>query len=484
MKISLKIRFTIGISTILIIMGIVLNLLVVQVFRANLENYIENSMKDIMKNSREYINYKLIFKNLPFNEQGLSIETGDLSDYIMSSYNAKSYAFDMKGNRIDSSEGRLENIQVDKTKKAALDGKAIVSIQYVKNDVDAILSFPLCYNKEYIGIITINKSYADLYNYNNKTISLITIVEVAVFIIIFIISFILISYTIKPIKSLTNGLKSVGAGDYEINLCIRNKDEIGELTKEFMDMKLKIKTQIDIINSEKEKVLKLESTRNEFFNNVTHELKTPLTAISGYAQMLLDENIEDIEFKNRAMQRIYLESERMHKLVLDLIEVSRGAVFIEEPKLHIDMGKLINEICDDMEIKAGKYSLSLNRNINSGTILGENNKIRQLIINVLDNAIKYSFKNEKIFIKAFYEGKFYVIEVTNKGERIKEEVYKNIFEPFVKGARLVEQSSSGLGLYICNEIVKEHKGQIYIINGDVIKVIVKIPRCGNNLETT
>lgn len=484
MKISLKIKFTIGLSFILIIMGLILNLLIVQIFKANLENSIKNSMKDIMKNSREYINYKLTIKNLPFNEQGLSIEAGEIADYFMSTYNAKSYVSDMKGNRIENGEELHQNVQVDKAKKAALEGKAVVSIKYTKNDADSIFTFPLCYNDEYIGLITINKSYSDLYNYNNRTINIITIIEVLIFLLIFILSFIFMSYTIKPLKNLTNGLKSVGDGDYEINLGIRSKDEIGELAKEFMDMKLKIKTQIDVINHEKEKVLKLESSRNDFFNNVTHELKTPLTAISGYAQMLSDKDMEDYEFKNRAIQRIYLESERMHKLVLDLIEVSKGAVFIKEPKIYIEMSKLLNEICDDMEIKAKKYSLTFNKDINEGFIFGANNKIRQLIINILDNAIKYSLKNEKIFVKAFDDKEFFIIEVINKGERITDEVYNNIFEPFVRGTKTGEQSSSGLGLYICNEIVKEHNGQIIIENGDLIKVIVKIPCCGNNLETT
>lgn len=265
---------------------------------------------------------------------------------------------------------------------------------------------------------------------------------------------------------------------------MKSKDEIGRLSSEFMNMKLKIKNQISIINSEKEKTLRLEKDRKEFFNNVTHELKTPLTAISGYAQMLLDKKLEDPQFKERAIQRIYMESERMHELVLDLINVSKGVSFADEEKNLIDMSKLINEICDDMEIKAEKYFLSLNRDISTVFILGQNNKIRQLVINILDNAIKYSLGNEQIFIKTFIEDKFFVLQVTNKGEMISQEVYNNIFEPFVRGTKAEESYSRGLGLYICSEIMKEHNGYIYIENGEVIRVIVKIPSSGNTLETT
>lgn len=484
MKSSIKIKFTIGLSIILIIMGVALNLLIRQIFENNLENAIKTSMKDIMNNSREYISYRLIYKKLPFNKQGLTIEAWEISDYFMSTYSSQSQVLDMNGYVLENSSSLKAGANVDKAAKTAMEGKSTINIEHSKNDVKAMLSFPLFYNNEYIGIIIVNKSYGDLYNYNNMAINLITLIELSVFLIIFLISFIYLSYIIKPLKNLTNALKSLGEGNYDAKLIVKGKDEIGRLSSEFMNMKLKIKNQISIINSEKEKTLRLEKDRKEFFNNVTHELKTPLTAISGYAQMLLDKKLEDHQFKERAIQRIYMESERMHELVLDLINVSKGISFADEEKKLIDMSKLINEICNDMEIKAEKYFLSLNRDISTGFILGQNNKIRQLVINILDNAIKYSLRDEQIFIKTFIEDKFFVLQVTNKGEMIPQEVYNNIFEPFVRGTKAEESSSRGLGLYICSEIVKEHNGYIYIENGEVIRVIVKIPSSGNTLETT
>ena len=89
-------------------------------------------------------------------------------------------------------------------------------------------------------------------------------------------------------------------------------------------MKRQIKNQIVTISNEKEKVVALEATRTEFFNNVTHELKTPLTTISGYAQILQQENFNDDEFGDYALERIEKESERMHRMVVALIEVSKN----------------------------------------------------------------------------------------------------------------------------------------------------------------
>lgn len=482
MKSSIKIKFTIGLSIILIITGIILNLLIIQVFTTNLENTIKKSMNDIMISSREYVDYKLIYKNLPFTPAGLKFESGDISDYFTSTYGCASQVFNMGGGKIEDSNdfesNNIKNINV----QTAMEGKAVINIKYSENQVNGILSFPLCYYGKYIGIIAVNKSFGELYKSNNSAIKIITAIEFVVFIIIFILSFIFISYIIKPLKNLTSGLKNVGDGNYETNIRVKNKDEIGELSTEFMNMKLKIKKQLEIINLEKEKVLELESSRQKFFNNVTHELKTPLTAISGYAQMLQSEGVEDMEFKKRAVQRIFLESERMNTLVLDLIRVSMGTTFIKEEKKPINMYKLLNEICDDMDIKAKKYFLNISRDIKAGWISGQNNKIRQLVINILDNAIKYSFKDGQILIKTFILEGFYVIQVTNRGEKISQKVHKNIFEPLVRGIKNGE-NSSGLGLYICNEIVKEHDGEITVENGEVIKVIVKIPSFRNNLET-
>jgi signal transduction histidine kinase len=93
----------------------------------------------------------------------------------------------------------------------------------------------------------------------------------------------------------------------------------------------------------------------------------------------------------------------------------------------------------------------------------------------------------QIIVNAFIWEEAYKIEISNKGNPIPEDVYNSIFEPFVKGDNSIESGSSGLGLFICNEIVKEHNGEIHIENGNTIKVIIKFPSfspSGNNLETT
>ncbi len=238
-------------------------------------------------------------------------------------------------------------------------------------------------------------------------------------------------------------------------------------------MRDKIKEQIETIESEKRKVYKLEKGRREFFNSVTHELKTPLTAISGYAELLLTGMVQDEDFDKRAIERIYSESDRLHKLVLELIDVSKGMYVIKEELRDVDMKELISQSCNDMNIKANKYSLKIIQNISEGIVKVQQDKIRQVLINIIDNAIKYSSGGNEIYVNSFILDDKYVIEVINHSDPIPNEIFNNIFEPFIKSNN-DNKDSRGLGLYLCNEIIKEHEGEITIENGPLVKVKIDL----------
>ncbi|AWI04295.1 sensor histidine kinase [Clostridium drakei] len=487
MKNSVRFKFMLGLSIIFIVAAVVLNILIRQVFQNNLENSIKSSMKDTMKNSREYIKYNMFTKDLYMGEEVLYEKLWRILNSYVLTYNyemeIRTPSGKIKENTISSDFTELTNRGTEE----ALKGKAVINLQYGKDNVQAILSYPLYDGDKCLGILNISKSFGEAYVENKRIIDIITLIELFIFMFVFIASYLFASRIIKPIITLTKQIKKIEEGDYEINLNIKNNDEIGILLKEFINMKEKIRNQIETISMEKDKILKLEKGRREFFSNVTHELKTPLTAISGYAQILSDKNVKDEEFKIRAIHRIYLESERLHKLVINLINASKGIDFQEEHKESIEMKTLLNDVCIDMASKADKYSIHIVANLEQGFIFGQENKIRQLIINLLDNAIKYSFSEENINVNAFKDNDNYKLEILNKGNPIPEKIYDSIFEPFVKGINSIEGGSNGLGLYICSEIVKQHNGEIHIENGNIIKVVIKIPSfspSGNNLETT
>ncbi|QAA31976.1 histidine kinase [Clostridium manihotivorum] len=480
---KIKFKFTLAISIILIAFSLILNILIRQVLVYNMENSISRSMEDIMKSSREYVKYRLMVNDKLSDDDILKNDASYISKYISLNYESNSKVMDMQGNILNNDDSNESMGGESKLIANAKKGEAVVKIKYIKDNVQGDMVFPVYINSRYLGIIYLNKSYSDILVTYKNTINTITIIQIIILVIILATSFLITAKITKPVSDLTNAVKKVGEGIYDINIRVNSKDEVGILSMEFINMKEKICNQINTIKNEKEKVEKLEKARRDFFNNVTHELKTPLTAISGYAELLLEGIVTDSDFKNRALERIYSESERLHSLVLELIDISKGISFIEEDVEDIDMKLLISEICDDMSIKAKKYSLEIEQKVSKGTIPGRINKIRELLINILDNAIKYSVGSSPILIKTYIKENFYIIEVVNKGELIPGEVYNNIFQPFTKGSD-VREDSRGLGLYICSEIVRMHNGKISIENGEIITANIELPLSGNNLETS
>jgi len=146
---------------------------------------------------------------------------------------------------------------------------------------------------------------------------------------------------------------------------------------------------------------------------------------------------------------------------------------------EVDIKKLITQICSDMNFKAKKYSLNIICDLCDGTVRVQESKIRQVIINVLDNAIKYSINGKNIYISSSIAENKYIIEVVNSSEPIVQEIYDNIFEPFVKSNTNSTEDSRGMGLFLCREILNEHNGEISIENGNEIKVKIALNILGN-----
>lgn len=336
--------------------------------------------------------------------------------------------------------------------------------------------------KKYIGTIILTKDFTDYYSSINDFIGVVKSVNIVVFIVMILAVYLLSGKIVEPLVRLRAAFKEVEKGEYDIDININTKDEIGELSKGFSSMKRQIKNQIITISNEKEKVVALETTRTEFFNNVTHELKTPLTTISGYVQILQQENFNDDEFRDYALERIEKESDRMHRMVVALIEVSKNKIDIKkESKTLINIKYTLEEIIKDLSIKAPKYKLNVKADISDAILECNEEDIRSIFINVIDNAIKYSKANTTINIKSIEEGELYIFEVENYSDEISEEGIKNVLKPFYR--ENIEKSrklgSNGLGLFICEQIVESYGGSIEFNYDEKVIVTIKIPK--NNL---
>ena len=470
---KIRYKFITGLIFILIVSMVVMNVAITNVLNSNMENGINNFLKQVMNSTHEYVKYTIVTNSTKDKKEALVEEGNYIIKHIALNYECKCDIRDINYKLIEGNVPEEFRSIAKKSKRIAMDGKAVVDLKYKNNGVDAILTYPIYIDNKYMGIISIVKNYDTEYRNYKNTINIINIIELGIFIVIFIFLFLRTNKITEPITELTDAIKKLGYGDYDISIVEHGNDEVAILAREFINMRDKIKEQIETIESEKNKVYKLEKGRKEFFNSVTHELKTPLTAISGYAELLLTGMVQDEEFDKRAIERIYSESDRLHKLVLELIDVSKGMCVIEEELKYIDIKELIIQCCNDMNIKANKYSLKIIQNINEGTVKAQQDKIRQILINIIDNAIKYSYGGNEIYVNSYILDNKYVIEVINNSNPIPDEIFNNIFEPFIKSNN-DNKDSRGLGLYLCNEIIKEHNGEITIENGSLIKVKITL----------
>ncbi|EKS4343815.1 HAMP domain-containing histidine kinase [Clostridium sporogenes] len=470
---KIRYKFITGLIFILIVSMVIMNVAITNVLNSNMENGINNFLKQVMNSTHEYVKYTLVTNSTKDKKEALVEEGNYIIKHISLNYECKCDIRDINYKLIEGNVPEEFRSITKKSKEIVMDGKAVVDLKYKNNGVDAMLTYPIYIDNKYMGIVSIVKNYDTEYRNYKNTINIINIIELGTFIVIFIFLFLRTNKITEPITELTDAIKKLGYGDYDIYIAEHGKDEVAILAREFINMRDKIKEQIETIESEKNKVYKLEKGRKEFFNSVTHELKTPLTAISGYAELLLTGMVQDEEFDKRAIERIYSESDRLHNLVLELIDVSKGMCVIEEELKYIDIKELIIQCCNDMNIKANKYSLKIIQNINEGTVKAQQDKIRQVLINIIDNAIKYSHGGNEIYVNSYILDNKYVVEVINNSNPIPDEIFNNIFEPFIKSNN-DNKDSRGLGLYLCNEIIKEHNGEITIENGSLIKVKITL----------
>jgi len=229
---------------------------------------------------------------------------------------------------------------------------------------------------------------------------------------------------------------------------------------------------------------KLENMRKEFVANVSHELRTPLTSIKSYSETLLDGALEDRETAEKFLGVINSEADRMTRLVKDLLQLSR----LDNKQMKWNMQEFSFEDLVKSCVEKVRFSSNEKKQIlecftigEISNIVGDKDRIEQVILNILTNAIKYTPVEGKIMV---YIGKMYgdvYVKVADSGIGIPKEDLDRVFERFYRTdkARSREMGGTGLGLAIAKEIVEAHNGKISVSSelGKGTEVTVKLPVC-------
>lgn len=228
---------------------------------------------------------------------------------------------------------------------------------------------------------------------------------------------------------------------------------------------------------------KLDEARREFVANVSHELRTPITVVKSYAETLMDYREHD-ETEEHFLNVINEETDRMTRLIRDLLALSKLDNNKEMQKLPFSLPELVNSVCERVAIEASEHSQTITKEIDEtlGNILGDRDRIEQVLVNIVGNAVKYTKDGGKIHVTLNKTEDDAVITVKDNGIGIPKEDQGRIFERFyrVDKARSRAMGGTGLGLAIAKEIVDAHGGKIGLesIEGRGTTVIISLPYAG------
>lgn len=270
---------------------------------------------------------------------------------------------------------------------------------------------------------------------------------------------------VRPVKRLNEITQRIAAGDYSDRITFfDNHDEISHLCTS--------------INYMTEQISRTEKIKNDFISTVSHELRTPLTAIKGWGETLLDSTPQSDEITYRGLEVILSESERLYSIVEDLLDFSK----MQDGKLSLRIKKMdilaeLDEavyVFRDRATREGK-EIFYSAPDCPAQMKGDADRIKQVFVNVLDNALKYTQSGGRINIVAILEQNSVKIVIADNGCGISPEDLPRVKEKFYKANPTVK--GSGIGLAVCDEIISLHKGKLDIESnlGDGTSVTITLP---------
>ncbi|MBP1903947.1 signal transduction histidine kinase [Paenibacillus turicensis] len=272
-------------------------------------------------------------------------------------------------------------------------------------------------------------------------------------------------FLVRPIKKLTSATKKIAGGDFEVRLDIKQGGEIGTLAESFENMAYDLQ--------------QLEQMRKEFVANVSHEVQSPLTSISGYATALKQMNIKD-EDRERYLNIIIDEAKRMSKMSDSLLKLSLLESQSHQLQLtSFSLDEQIRRVIVALQPGWSAANIQFDLHLQDVSLSADFDLLNQVWTNIISNSIKFSEQESWITVQLEQKGGNAIVRITDTGIGISSEDQKRIFERFFKADRSHSRkyAGSGMGLAIVKKIVALHQGEVTVesVEGQGTTFIVVLP---------
>ena len=327
------------------------------------------------------------------------------------------------------------------------------------------ISSPMIYsNGEVIGVLR--------YVTSTRTMEqqLLRIAGISLLVLLLVVAAVVFSsnYYIRsilvPVRAITEKAKKITNGSYGIQIEKKHDDEVGEL--------------IDTINEMSIKISENEKMQTEFISSLSHELRTPLTVITGWSETLLSDDKMDDDTR-RGMKIIHKEAGRLTEMVLSLLDFTR--IQGDRMTLNMEMADLRAEFEDTVYMYGSRLAQDgiklnyLDNDDDMPEISCDPKRLRQVFLNILDNAAKHGTDGKTIDASIDFEEDSVVVRIRDYGPGIPEDELPLVKKKFYKGSS--KARGTGIGLAVCDEIVQLHGGSLTLENaeGGGTRVMVRIP---------
>lgn len=423
---------------------IIIEILIAIIMKYNYYSTVESYMRSQIKYSQDvYISYLADYRleDAVLEDRDQFYRTSTLQVQILDN-SGKILLDDLGTNLVGQT---IDTEDVEMAKNGSM-GSSIYNPSYDNYRVIAY-SAPLYNRTEQVGIIRLISSLENIDFILLQNSFLALLVGACLIFIMYLVSNKVAISIVKPINELTTLAEDLAAGKFHRKAEIRSEDEIGKLSKA-------INFMIDSVNEK-------EQLKNEFISSTSHELRTPLTSIKGWA-MTLQDGQED-ELTRDGLSIIVSETDRLQAMVEELLDFSSYTTGKVQLSLEtINIIDLVKNIIKQVNPRAKNNDIDLVLNYEEDMlmVLVDENRIKQVLLNLIDNSIKFTEADGVIIVNIVDHGDYYDIQVIDTGIGIAQDEILHITDKFYKGKH--SKSHMGLGLSISEEIVKLHGGKMII----------------------
>lgn len=294
------------------------------------------------------------------------------------------------------------------------------------------------------------------------------------FTLFILISFLFFFLLTKPysdfFKEISKGIHNLARGDFQHRVTIQSNDELGEIAQDINLASKKLQEAIQRGDFS-------ESSKDQLIVNLAHDLRTPLTSVLGYLDLILKEEHLSEEQAQHYLTIAFTKAQRLERLIDELFETAKmnyGMLLLE--KKEINLTDLLNQLIDELYPLIESSHLTTRMNCEPRLlIMGDGDLLARVFENLITNAIRYGYDGMYIDINGFIDEKDVVVQVINYGDSIPKDELPHIFDMFFTGdkSRTHKKNSTGLGLFIAKNIVEQHSGTI-TADSDVIRTIFEV----------